>query len=126
MSISQDGTKCLEWYGIPDELSPAQKDFMKKHALNFSSGYIGMLRLYRDVPSDKCRYARTPWQSSGGANVCSQAIGQVNNPKYRGAGSWPFATMEELQEQGINFLNHLMSLSDDQLQKKLDGETPLL
>jgi len=104
------------WSGIPDELSTEQKEFMKKHALAFSSGYVGMLRLYRDDPSNKkCRYSQTVWQSSSGGHVVSLVISKMDLP-----------TMEELQDQGLKYINHLMSLPDDQLQKELDKDTPLL
>ena len=113
------GTSLLpDWYGIPDELPEAEQEFMRKHRLNFSSGYIGMLRCYRDDPADECRYARTIWQSSS-------ALTTVVAATLAGHGEKWLPEPDQLKEAGRVFLKKAMSLPEEELKKLLDRYVPL-
>ena len=109
-----------DWHGIPDELSESEKKFMEKHRLAFSSGYIGMLRCYRDDPKDKCRYARTVWQSSSGLSVVASAVLKAEDEPFP-----PPGLGESLRQAGREFLKGLMDLSEPDLAKALDRNVGL-
>jgi len=107
-----------DWYGIPAELPEAEQEFMRKHRLNFSSGYIGMLRCYRDDPADEHRYARTIWQSSSG-------LLPVVSATLAGQGEKWLPEPEQLKEAGKAFLKKAMSLPEEELRRLLDRHVPL-
>ena len=122
MSMSRDGTWTLQWYGIPDELSPKQKAFMKKHELGFSSGYIGILRCYRGKNQNQ-----TVWQSESAMNIVALATPRnIETSLSLGIKrKWPFPFAEDLKEQGLTWLNELMVLPDDELKRRLKQEVSL-
>jgi hypothetical protein len=99
------------WYGIPEELTEPQKEFMRKNELSFSSGYIGMLRCYHKGNT-------TIWQSSSGMAPIVRSL-------FHPEGKMTFPTHEQLHECGREFLKKAMALSPKHLKEMLETHVRL-
>lgn len=98
----------LSWYGIPDELDQDMKDFMSKYQISFSSGYIGMLRIY--------------WKRKDGTTGIAETSRFAPILAVMAYGPPQFPSDQSLRESGIKFVRRLMSLTPKRVEEILNSD----
>ncbi len=98
-------------YGVKYQFSPEQYTFLERHDIGCSDGYIGMLRAY-------CGN-RTVWQTSAFAPIVAAIAGQGEVG----------IDIEAMNAQNLaqlhEWVNGLMSLSDEGVAERLNVHLPL-
>jgi hypothetical protein len=92
---------------IAMNLSSDQQNFIRDQNIFISVGYIGMVRLYKDN--------RTIWQTSA-LKPISDIITRSFEPKGFSEGIVTDSDYQDLSIQCRNFLDELMTMSDEERQ----------